>query len=61
MKAPNCTFYSWKDTAARDMIWAGFSAIEIMVHFRHKDLNTTQKYMRSFQKANKRVEEWNPE
>lgn len=42
------TFYSWKDTAAADMIAAGFNIITIMKHFRHSDVGTTQRYLESF-------------
>jgi integrase len=42
------TFYSWKDTAAADMISAGFNIITIMKHFRHRDVGTTQRYLESF-------------
>lgn len=42
------TFYSWKDTAAADMITEGFNIITIMKHFRHRDVGTTQRYLESF-------------
>jgi integrase len=42
------TFYSWKDTAARDMIEEGVSAPALQKHFRHSSLETTQRYLESF-------------
>jgi integrase len=51
----NKTFYSWKDTAARDMIEEGISAPALMKHFRHSSLETTQKYLESFGMKNDRI------
>lgn len=42
------TFYSWKDTAARDMIEEGVAAPALQKHFRHSSLETTQRYLESF-------------
>ena len=42
------SFYSWKDTAARDMIEEGVSAPALQKHFRHSSLETTQRYLESF-------------
>lgn len=39
------TFYSWKDTAAKDLVEQGVDILKIKDHFRHKELKTTQKYM----------------
>ena len=44
----NKSFYSWKDTAARDMINEGYNVAVLMKHFRHESLETTQKYLESF-------------
>lgn len=41
------SIYSWKDTGAMSLIKSGVDPYEIMRHFRHSDLNTTQKYMQS--------------
>ena len=51
------TFYSWKDTAARDMIEEGINAAALMKHFRHSSLETTQKYLESFGVKNDRIRE----
>lgn len=53
----NKTFYSWKDTAARDMIEEGVNAAALMKHFRHASLETTQKYLESFGVKNNRIKE----
>lgn len=53
----NKTFYSWKDTAARDMIEEGISAPALMKHFRHSSLETTQRYLESFGVKNERIKE----
>lgn len=52
------TFYSWKDTAARDMIRAGLTVPEIQKHFRHQDIGTTQRYLESFGVENNNVREF---
>jgi len=51
------TFYSWKDTAARDMIEEGINAAALMKHFRHKSLETTQRYLESFGTTNEQIKE----
>lgn len=51
------TFYSWKDTAARDMIEEGVNAAALMKHFRHSSLETTQRYLESFGLKNDRIRE----
>lgn len=51
------TFYSWKDTAARDMIEEGISAPALMKHFRHASLETTQRYLESFGVKNERIKD----
>jgi integrase len=51
----NKSFYSWKDTAARDMIEEGVNAAALMRHFRHASLETTQKYLESFGVQNDRI------
>ncbi|WMX15266.1 site-specific integrase [Aureispira sp. CCB-E] len=53
----NKSFYSWKDTAARDMIEEGVNAAALMKHFRHASLETTQKYLESFGVKNDRIRE----
>lgn len=53
----NKSFYSWKDTAARDMIEEGINAAALMKHFRHSSLETTQKYLESFGTKNDRIKE----
>lgn len=53
----NKSFYSWKDTAARDMIEEGVNAAALMRHFRHASLETTQKYLESFGVQNNRIKE----
>lgn len=42
------SFYSWKDTCARDMIDEGVSAPALQKHLRHKDLATTQRYLECY-------------
>lgn len=42
------SFYSWKDTSARDMIDEGVSAPALQKHLRHKDLATTQRYLECY-------------
>ena len=39
------SFYSWKDTAAKDLINQDINILELKQHFRHKKISTTQKYM----------------
>ena len=41
------TFYSWKDTGAVDLVRKGINIKDIMNHFRHRDLSTTQRYIES--------------
>lgn len=53
----NKSFYSWKDTAARDMIEEGVNAAALMKHFRHSSLETTQRYLESFGVKNDRIRE----
>jgi len=53
----NKSFYSWKDTAARDMIEEGVNAAALMKHFRHASLETTQKYLESFGVQNNRIKD----
>ena len=53
----NKSFYSWKDTAARDMIEEGVNTAVLMKHFRHASLETTQKYLESFGVKNDRIRE----
>ncbi len=49
------SFYSWKDTAVRDMIQHGISAPEIQKHLRHSSLETTQRYMKWYGGKNSTV------
>jgi integrase len=42
------SFYSWKNTAARDMIEEGVSAPALQKYFHHSSLETTQRYLESF-------------
>ncbi|BDS10088.1 tyrosine-type recombinase/integrase [Aureispira anguillae] len=42
------TFYSWKDTAARDLIEQGLNIMDLKQHFRHKELATTQRYLQAY-------------
>jgi len=55
------SFYSWKDTAARDMIEAGVSAPTLQKHFRHSSLTTTQRYLESFGVKNEQISGWEKE
>ena len=41
----NKTFYSWKDTSAKDLIEQGLNILDLKQHFRHKEISTTQKYI----------------
>ena len=54
----NKTFYSWKDTGARDMLEDGIDAAALMRHFRHKNLSTTQRYIESFGVRNDRIRDF---
>ena len=49
------SIYSWKDTGALDLIQSGLDAYEVMRQMRHKDLNTTQKYLRSLTFVNEKI------
>lgn len=42
------TFYSWKDTAVREIIEEGVTVPPLQKHFRHSSLETTQRYLESF-------------
>lgn len=42
------TFYSWKDTAAKDLIGEGLNILELKEHFRHKEIKTTQRYLQAY-------------
>lgn len=41
------SFYSWKDTCARDMLEANVTLLELQRHFRHSRIETTQRYFES--------------
>jgi len=53
--AHGVSIYSWKDTGAMALIKAGVDPYQIMKHFRHSDLNTTQKYMKSLYDVNEEI------
>lgn len=46
------TFYSWKDTAAKDLIEEGLNILELKQHFRHKEIKTTQRYLQMYNGVN---------
>ncbi len=49
------TFYSWKDTAAKDLIALGLNVMDLKAHFRHKELTTTQRYMQTYGGVNDNI------
>lgn len=49
------TFYSWKDTAAKDLIELGLNVMDLKAHFRHKELTTTQRYMQTYGGVNNNI------
>lgn len=49
------TFYSWKDTAAKDLIELGLNVMDLKAHFRHKELTTTQRYMQTYGGVNSNI------
>ncbi len=49
------TFYSWKDTAARDLIGEGLNILELKDHFRHKEIKTTQRYLQMYAGVNPKI------
>ena len=46
------SFYSWKDTGARELFKRKVNILEIMRQLRHKNLATTQKYCESLYEVN---------
>lgn len=52
------TLYSWKDTGAMALVKSGVDPYQIMRHFRHSDLSTTQKYMKSLQDINEAIRDF---
>lgn len=49
------SFYSWKDTGALQMIEAGLDIVSLRDHFRHKSLDTTQKYIKRLSHINEKI------
>ena len=55
METTDKSIYSWKDTGASDMLKRGVDVMQLMKQLRHKDLNTTQRYLTGFGIINERI------
>jgi len=44
--SPDKKFYSWKHTGAIDLIQNGAQPFDVMEHLRHKNFDTTEKYLK---------------
>ncbi len=55
METNDKSIYSWKDTGASDMLKRGVDVMQLMKQLRHKDLNTTQRYLTGFGIINERI------
>ena len=53
------TFYSWKDTSAKDLINEGLNILDLKQHFRHSDITTTQRYIEMHKGANSKIRDIN--
>jgi len=51
----NVSFYSWKDTGALKLLDAGVDVVDIMHHLRHRDLSTTQRYLKKLRGVNNSI------
>ena len=52
--SPDKKFYSWKHTGAIDLIQNGAQPYDVMEHLRHKNFDTTEKYLKKRIKQNSR-------
>lgn len=49
-------FYSWKHTGAISLIYNGAQPFDVMEHLRHRNFDTTEKYLKKrIKNPNKRI------